>query len=228
MFGVAPAFFFSLYSTEFTADDYIAGLRKLSELGFTRYQAEIFFEENISEWESKAAEVKHAADTYGLSISQMDAHFMINFCDSEKSLYSEREMPLLEKAVEVCKTLGTDVITIPIGKFNTNDAAASSRTYGLLWDQFVRKIKEYCHIAFENGMKVGMEIVPGSILSNTDGLLRLIEETGCSNLGYNFDTGHAWASKEIIEFIPEKLKNRIWGTHLKDNFSYEDLIPRTY
>ena len=222
MFGVAPAFFFSLYSTHFTADDYIAGFRLLSKAGFSGYQAEIFYEDNLSEWESKANEIKQEAELYGLTISQMDVHFMIASCNTDDTLFSEKEIPLFARAAKVCQKLGTNVMTIPIGRYDIDNLDASE-TFDSRWSQFVHKITIYCRIAEDHGMKTGMEIVPGSILGNTDGLLRLIDETGCKNLGYNFDTGHAWASKEVITFIPHKLKNRIWGTHMKDNFSNEDL-----
>ncbi len=42
----------------------------------------------------------------------------------------------------------------------------------------------------------------------------------------NFDTGHAWASKENLYLIPAKLGKRIAGTHLCDNFQNENLSLR--
>ena len=41
-------------------------------------------------------------------------------------------------------------------------------------------------------------------------------------LGYNFDTGHAQACKELVELIPVRLGDRIFGTHLCDNHGYEN------
>jgi sugar phosphate isomerase/epimerase len=40
---------------------------------------------------------------------------------------------------------------------------------------------------------------------------------GLETLGYNYDTGHAWACRERVELLPAKLSGLIYGTHLKDN-----------
>jgi len=45
-------------------------------------------------------------------------------------------------------------------------------------------------------------------------------------LGFNFDTGHAWACKENFYLIPAKTGPRILGTHLCDNFGNENLSLR--
>jgi len=59
-----------------------------------------------------------------------------------------------------------------------------------------------------------------------DGFLRLCEHLGSDTLGFNFDTGHAWACKENLYLIPAKLGPRILGTHLCDNFGNENLSLR--
>jgi sugar phosphate isomerase/epimerase len=72
-------------------------------------------------------------------------------------------------------------------------------------------------IAEEGGKRLALEILPGSLIGGLQGLLRLIDVLESPNFGYNFDTGHAWASREAIELIPGMLGGRIFGTHLKDN-----------
>ena len=37
--------------------------------------------------------------------------------------------------------------------------------------------------------------------------------------GLNLDTGHAWATRDPVDLLPLKLKDRIFGLHLKDNDS---------
>jgi sugar phosphate isomerase/epimerase len=95
--------------------------------------------------------------------------------------------------------------------------------YRKLWDRLVVKLLQFDEIVRTAGLRLGLEIVPGSLLGGTEGLMRLIRETGNGTIGYNFDTGHAWSSKECIATIPAKLAGRIYGTHLKDNFGTENL-----
>jgi sugar phosphate isomerase/epimerase len=78
-------------------------------------------------------------------------------------------------------------------------------------------------IAEEAGKRLALEILPGSLVGGLQGLLRLIDALGSPNFGYNFDTGHAWASREAIELVPLMLTDRIFGTHLKDNNQSENI-----
>jgi sugar phosphate isomerase/epimerase len=73
-----------------------------------------------------------------------------------------------------------------------------------------------------------LEILPSAIVGGIDGFIRLCERLGTASLGLNFDTGHAWASKENLYLIPAKLGRQIVGTHLCDNFGNENLsLPRS-
>jgi hypothetical protein len=38
-----------------------------------------------------------------------------------------------------------------------------------------------------------------------------------TDLGLNFDTGHAWACREMVPLLPFELAGRFFGTHLGDN-----------
>jgi sugar phosphate isomerase/epimerase len=73
---------------------------------------------------------------------------------------------------------------------------------------------------------MALEILPGAVVGGIDGFLRLCDHIGTDTLGLNFDTGHAWASKENLYLIPAKLGGRILGTHLCDNFGHENLSLR--
>ena len=222
MIGVSPAFFFSKYTTEFTVEDYISGLDELKKLGLASYQGEIYYKERISEWLEKAHLIKAKADELGLKYTQFVAHFMMYTTQDEEALFSDCGYDDLEKICQINKIFNCDVITIPLGPYKITKAAKAD-DYNRIWNRFCEKIAAFCTIASKYDMRLAMEIVPGSILANTDNLLRLIAETQKDNLGYNFDTGHAWSSKERIELIPSKLKGRIYGTHFKDNFGFENL-----
>ena len=68
--------------------------------------------------------------------------------------------------------------------------------------------------------------MPGAIVGGIDGFMRLCEHLGSDTLGFNFDTGHAWACKENLYLIPAKLGRAFSGTHLCDNFGHENLSLR--
>jgi sugar phosphate isomerase/epimerase len=76
------------------------------------------------------------------------------------------------------------------------------------------------------GRRMALEILPGALVGGVDGFVRLCEHLGSDTLGLNFDTGHAWASKENPYLLPAKIGPRILGTHLCDNFGNENLSLR--
>ena len=76
------------------------------------------------------------------------------------------------------------------------------------------------------GRRLALEIMPSAIIGGSDGFLRLCDLLETDSLGFNFDTGHAWAAKENLNLIPAKLNRHILGTHLCDNFGYENLSLR--
>jgi sugar phosphate isomerase/epimerase len=69
----------------------------------------------------------------------------------------------------------------------------------------------------------------GEIISNTDGLLRLMEAVDSDNFGAVLDTGHLHAQKEILPLSVEKLGSRIRYVHASDNDGQtnQHLVPGT-
>jgi sugar phosphate isomerase/epimerase len=225
MIGVSPAFFFSLYTTDFTVKDYSDGLEVLHELGLTGFQLEIFKKERLDEWERDWPLLLHKSEDLGLGTTQFVAHFLLSATADAEALNSDVGFEEMRRVTEIvshfpaCRT-----ITLPLAPFTLgNETRMDASVYRKLWDRLVVKLLQFDEIVRTAGLRLGLEIVPGSLLGGTEGLMRLIRETGNGTIGYNFDTGHAWSSKECIATIPAKLAGRIYGTHLKDNFGTENL-----
>lgn len=222
MLGVSPSFFFSKYTTDFSIFDYIDGLNDLKKLGFDCFQGEIFKKERIDEWEENANILTNAYKEKGLQMSLFVAHFIIHYTEDLKGLYDDTCFEDIKRVCEIVKNNFTEVntIVIPMGKYTVKDL---SEDYKELRARLIFVIGKLANIVKEYGFNLALEIIPGSIVGGIDGLLNLIEETKCDNLGYNLDTGHAYCSGEILTLLPSKLKGKIFGTHLKDNFGNENL-----
>jgi sugar phosphate isomerase/epimerase len=225
MFGVSPAYFFSKYTTSFTVEDYAKGLDSLHTLGFKGYQLEIFYKEKISEWLDNSHLIARKANDLGMSATQFVAHFLLFTTANEESLLSENGYEEMKQVVEIVKGFpGCNTVTLPISPFSYEASAGFDKgTWDRIWNGLCTKLLRMNSIVEDAGLRLALEIVPGSLLGGTEGLLRLSKETGNNTIGYNFDTGHAWSCKENIATIPAKLAGRIYGTHLKDNFGYENL-----
>ena len=156
--------------------------------------------------------------------------------DNEKRKYG-REM--FERGLEVAKTIGTEFIQIDsfppclecldgvqYDSENVTNYGARWRyrmapefSWERQWEVLVESVKWCVQKAKTVGLKLIVEPRVGEIISNTDGMLRLIEAVNEPNLGAILDTGHQYAQKEILPLSVAKLKDRLMYLHLSDNDS---------
>jgi len=223
--GVSPAYHLSRYGDRFTPEDMAASLVDIKAMGFSSFQLEVFHPDTLSHWVQKgSAQVAEAAERIGIYPSQFVGHFLLHGFDTPHSLNSEFGIEETRSCVEILKRFpGCSVITLVIPAFSLLAKAISKDLYKQLWDRLTEKFKAMLNIAEEGGKQLALEILPGSLVGGLQGLLRLIDALESPNFGYNFDTGHAWASREAIELVPLMLADRIFGTHLKDNNQAENL-----
>jgi sugar phosphate isomerase/epimerase len=224
MIGVSPAFFFSLYSTDFTVKDYIRGLSILQRLGIEGYQLEVFKADRLEEWEKEGEYLFQCGRNLDLNATQFVAHFLLSATQDVDSLMSDYGYEQMRRVTGIVSHFeGCRTITLPLSPFALPKGhVLEGDGYKKLWNRLVEKLLAFDEIVRSSGFRLALEIVPGSLLGGTEGLMRLIRETGNKTIGYNFDTGHVHSSKECIATIPGKLTDRIYGTHLKDNFGAEN------
>ncbi|TXT41927.1 MAG: isomerase [Spirochaetes bacterium] len=225
MYGVSPAYFFSRFTTDFTVRDYIKGLDWLAESGFQGFQLEVFHSECLGEWTDEVFLLRERASGLGMTATQFVAHFLLYTTREERELLSDAGYEEMKAVAEICSAFPScTTVTLPLAPFQLpSKASVNPESWRRLWDGLCSRLLRYAAIVEGAGLRLALEIVPGSLLGGTEGLLRFAGETGNSTIGFNFDTGHAWSSKEAIALLPAKLAGRIYGTHLKDNFGTENL-----
>ena len=217
--GVSPAYHISRYGDRFRPEDVAASLNDLLSMGFSSFQLEVFHPDTLSDWAQRgSAMVAKAAEQQGILPSQFVGHFLLDGFNSPSSLESEFGINEVKSCVEILKPFpDCRVITLVVPAFSLSGITVDSALYLQLWNRLIEKMRLMLDIAEEGGKQLALEILPGSLLGGLQGLMRLIDALGSPNFGYNFDTGHAWASREAIELVPGMLAGRIFGTHLKDN-----------
>ncbi len=227
MIGVSPAFFISRFTNRFTPEDVAAGLKSLAPMGYQRFQLEVFHQESLPVWVRRGASlVRREANALKLKVSQFVAHFMLESFASPETLDSDAVVDEMRSVLEITARFEEcPIVTVPIGAFQTS-RNLSAKDYRRLFDRCVEKIGLLLELVEGSSQRLALEILPSAIVGGTDGFLRLCERLGNNDLGFNFDTGHAWASKENLCLIPAKLGRRIVGTHLCDNLGNENLSLR--
>jgi len=224
MFGVSPAYFFSRYTTDFTVENYIEGLKLLQDLGIEGFQLEVYHQKRLDEWISKAPALQSKAESLGMKVTQFVAHFLLMATGNQEALLSDLGIEEMKRVTEIVTQFpDCRIITLPLAPFQHQESNGMSQsTYSRLWNRLSQKLLNLAAIAEDSGRLLALELVPGSLMGSTEGFLRFCHETQNTTIGYNFDTGHAWSSKENIIAIPAKLAGRIYGTHLKDNDGNEN------
>lgn len=222
--GVSPAYHISRYSDNFSPEEVAASLKDLTAMGFSAFQLEVFHPETLTDWTQRGIYmVARAAEKANIYPSQFVGHFLLHGFGSIEAIKSDFGISEIKTCLELLKPFpDCKVITVAIPALTGSSLSMKTNEYSALWDRFAEKLKTMLSIAEGGGKRMALEILPGSITGGIKGLLQLINETK-GDLGYNFDTGHAWASREIVDLIPAMLGNKIFGTHLKDNAQTENL-----
>ncbi|MDQ1281161.1 MAG: hypothetical protein QG670_2425 [Thermoproteota archaeon] len=153
---------------------------------------------------------------------------------SQDSEESKRAWEIYQKAVDVAKNLGTDIINIlghfpPIG-LNMMDYTRlwtapvfkakmpeNPDFWKNVWENYVSVIGRCVDYASKNGLRVTLEPHPFMIVSNMDAMLRLIDAVGSESLGLTFDTALSKSADEISEMAILKMGRRIFNVHVSDN-----------
>ncbi len=227
MIGVSPAFIVSLYGPGFSVGNFCEGLELVGKLGFSAYQPEILVKTALPEWTADALSVHRTASDLGLVPTQFVAHFMLEEFSNSEKLNPLSGIDELNRVLDVMQVFSScRVLTIPASNFDVNwdsPLATDPRWWKQMRQQLVEKTGRYVEIVAEAGMKLAFEILPFSIMGGISRFLDLCNEIGSPALGLNFDTGHAWACRELVPVLPIELKGRIFGTHLGDNMGTENI-----
>jgi sugar phosphate isomerase/epimerase len=225
--GVSPSYYISRFTNRFTPDDVADSLNKLARQGFRTFQLEVFHRENLEDWRLRGAGiVRRQSIDHGMRASQFVAHFMLEDFADRQNLISNTALEQMKIAIEIADRFDEcRVITVPLPAFQA-EPIPTAETYQRAFDHCVEKIGKLLALVENAGRRLALEILPSALIGGIDGFMRLCNRLGTDSLGFNFDTGHAWACKENLDLIPAKLGPRILGTHLCDNFGHENLSLR--
>jgi len=224
MIGVSPAYFISRFGEGFTPSDLASSLADLKTAGADAYQLEIFREDGATDWTNSAiSRLRDAEGKTGLNASQFVAHYFLHGLGDPVSLRGDRGLAAFERVAEICRSFPlVKTITVPLPPFDAG-RNVTPEDWASIRVALVGKLVRATRIATSAGLHLALELVPGNLLGSPGEVLALRKEPGLESIGYNFDTGHAWACRERVDLLPAKLAGVIYGTHLKDNAQKDPL-----
>ncbi len=211
-YGVSPAYFISAFTDRFTPAQVAGALPDIRALGYDTFQMEIFHSDTLPAWETGGCEmVLNTAQQVGVRCTHFVAHFLLDAFAGPKAILDSRGIEECRRVVRMLDRVDAcRVVTVPLPPLQL-----APGSYTELWRGLVAKLARMNRTVADSGRRLAVEIMPGALACGSDGFLRLAGEI--EGLGYNFDTGHAWAQGEPVWLIPDKLTDRIPGTHLCDN-----------
>lgn len=202
-------------------------------LGFNAIEIEAVGEANLRELEENRTMLKEYLEEKGLRIVNVAAIFR-EIIDPNESIRS-RGIEMFRRAAELAvffesPLIQIDTFTPPIefiGRKPYETAIVFGERYHIripedfswkkFWTILVSSIKRCSQIARDYGLKLAIEPRIGETISNSDAMLKLIEDVAEENLGAVLDTGHLHAAKELIPLSIEKLSDKIIYVHISDN-----------
>ncbi|MCS7105039.1 MAG: sugar phosphate isomerase/epimerase [Thermofilaceae archaeon] len=204
-----------------------------ARLGFTYVEVEAVGSRNLNEIAERKRELKAKLNELGLEIVNFAGIFseLISPFESER----ERAFESMRKAADLAVYFGaellqTDTYTPPlefIGPRPYSSAVVFAERYRVkvsptfswrsFWSLLVESMRGTARIAADYGLKLVVEPRVGETISNSDAMLRLIDEVSEDNFGAVLDVGHLHASKELLPLTVEKLDGRIFYVHASDN-----------
>jgi sugar phosphate isomerase/epimerase len=174
----------------------------------------------------------------GLAINAFEAGFLRHMTVSEDAAVRRQAVAEFVKSVDVARALGTDLVyfhsaphpswTIEFRRLYddftppTKVDVPGTFSWEAAWSRYVEMIRDLAAVAERAGVRLTMEIRPYEMVSNADGMRRLIDAVGSPAVGLVFDTAHFLVQKELLPIAIEKLRERIFLVHLADNDGASD------
>jgi sugar phosphate isomerase/epimerase len=217
-----------MYGQKFTVPQFCEALGQIQKLGYQAFQPEVFLKETLCDWvDGGAKTVAAAGRNTSLVPTQFVAHFLWEYFSTPEMITPAAGLEELKKAIQCAKAFdGCQVLTIPALGFKidwTRYPAMDARWAQDLSKRLADKIAAYLKEISAADMKMAFEILPFSVIGGIRRFLDLCGQIGSPDLGLNLDVGHAWACREIVPLLPFELKGRIFGTHLGDNLSTDNV-----
>jgi len=224
----------SKYGYPVSVPDIMRALGEMADLGFQYVELEGGVQQdNLLQVYAHRLEIKKRCGELGLKV--------VNFCPILPDLVSLNEAKrnkayeLFDLALELALFFGCETIQVNsyapplkfIGEAPYEEMISYGQQYRVIvdpdfnwneqWAVLVESMRHCTLQAKGAGLRFCLEPRVGELISNTDGLLRLMDAISDDNFGAVLDTGHLHAQKEILPLSVEKLGKRIFYLHVSDN-----------
>jgi len=211
---------------------YESAIRRIAKLGFKGVEL-IAWDRRVLDEYYTPKRIKNLGEllkSLGLELTEF-----VSTPGGMASLKKEDQDAALEhfnKLVEVASRFGTKIAnTVSPWPFRTRPPDIKERplmqvfSYDIpydqdmdaVWKSYVNLMRKFADVVEDAGLRYAIEPHPFRLVSNVDGMLRLIEQVGSKAVGMNWDPSHLFPSGETPAVGILRLKDRVFHTHISDN-----------
>ena len=229
--GCAALYPITKYGFPYTLDNYLHAVAEMSEAGFSACELEINVDIDLEEYAARLGQVKDTLSVHGMSLSAVIGVVQQAFSLDEAS--ADRTMDRFSHLCQVVGQLECPTVCICAYMPAEIQGVAGSEVYrgsppmqvrtplDFVWDRFwdnaVSRLAQMAHTAAEHGQSLVIENRVGDFVNTSDGVLKLVEDSGAPNAGCLLDVAHTHATKEHLSLVVPKLAKRLMYVHLADN-----------
>ncbi len=202
-------------------------LRELRNYGYTCAELEGRDPTHLMMLEQHREELRALCQELGMRV--VNFVMMVPGTSSLDSVVRASELATFARAAELARFFGARTMEVdtfppplayqgdPTEPETLRTSVDVSYSWAEQWDVCVQLIREYARVAAGAGCLLQVHARIGEVVSNTDGMLRLLDAVEEDNLGFVLDTAQLHVQKEILPLSVEKLGGRIWSLHVSDN-----------
>jgi len=232
--GITEFYPQALYGAEPSVEQLCEYMKWASTLGFKSIELTAITREHFYSLFHVTKNIKALRESYrssGLELAAFEAYFCGAMTVDPRS--KEALLRDFKNAIGVASDLETRLVYMLSWAPPEWDLSFYGKTYGTApptqvkvrsgfswesaWNRYCETAGTMAELAEESGIKMGIEIRPFEIVSNSDGMLALIKASDSDNLGLVLDTGHLFFQREVLPISVQKLGKKIFHVHLNDN-----------
>ena len=226
-------------------EDTYNALKDASEMGFKYVEIEAFNikKNNVFELFDERKKLKEFMEELGLIFINLPIMLPGLFSPDEK--IRQENLKLFDLGTELASYLGAEVMQLDsfapslkfIGENPYQDDISYGKSYKIdidkeyswekEWDILIKMFKICCEKLQKTDMRLIIEPRVGERVSNSDAILRLMDNVNCPNFFAILETAHMNAQKELIPLSVEKMGRKIYGVHVADNDSMTNAHNKT-
>lgn len=200
-----------------------------SGLGFHSVESWVADESRLDAWERKdIRELRAACLNNDVSIDYLCCDFIANWFSKSPDFVRKYAKKLSSFADAVgAKTIGTVSPLIPatVSRPSRVYPGAPPSSVTLLpyfswesgWNRYVDLVRTVTAELEDWSLRLAIESRPREMISNTDAILRLIQDVSCENLGGLLDTSHLEIIREVPSISIHKLRGKLYEFHASEN-----------